>query len=343
MDDSLPPPGEDDLRDWLVRQGLASSDAPVQHLVGDVSRRRYLRLAATRYGAAKILAIYPPDLLPAYRNFVRSGTLLRRHGVPTPAVMALDPQGRFMALQDGGDRALQHQAVGSFGADSGYREVVELIFRIQSIRSDTLAHWSPPLDRSLFEFEWAQTRRLFWRPALRHQRALLDRLEEALEAVLEGLAGEPLVVCHRDLMSRNVQLHQGGLLLLDHQDLRYGPAGYDLASLLHDSSRLSVRQREAIEQDVLVGGGPGDRSSSISERGYWLCVAQRMGKIVGTFCAFAQSGGRRHLPMIPSALESFALALQRTETWPEAAEQLLPPLLAYWSANLDDHGAGTRA
>ena len=54
-------------------------------------------------------------------------------------------------------------------------------------------------------------------------------------AIVNELAAEPRVLCHRDYHSRNLMLHDGGLFIIDFQDARMGPDTYDLVSLLRDS------------------------------------------------------------------------------------------------------------
>ena len=53
--------------------------------------------------------------------------------------------------------------------------------------------------------------------------------------IIEELASEPRVLCHRDYHSRNLMLHEGRLYIIDFQDTRMGPDTYDLVSLLRDS------------------------------------------------------------------------------------------------------------
>jgi aminoglycoside/choline kinase family phosphotransferase len=56
-----------------------------------------------------------------------------------------------------------------------------------------------------------------------------------VHAIVEELASEPRVLCHRDYHSRNLMLHEGSLYIIDFQDARMGPDTYDLVSLLRDS------------------------------------------------------------------------------------------------------------
>ena len=62
-----------------------------------------------------------------------------------------------------------------------------------------------------------------------------EALREEFSAVIEELAGEPRVLCHRDYHSRNLMYHQERLYIIDFQDARMGPDTYDLVSLLRDS------------------------------------------------------------------------------------------------------------
>jgi aminoglycoside/choline kinase family phosphotransferase len=106
-------------------------------------------------------------------------------------------------------------------------------------------------------------------------------------------------------MARNLMVSAGPegdqLVVIDHQDLRHGPKGYDIASLLHDSCRLSHGARARLER---AGGAP---CSSVT---YHRLVVQRMLKIVGTFHAFARRGAPQYLPMVPQALDSALLHLE---------------------------------
>ena len=65
--------------------------------------------------------------------------------------------------------------------------------------------------------------------------AEFDAVRGEFKVIIEELASEPRVLCHRDYHSRNLMLSQGQLYLIDFQDARMGPDTYDLASLLRDS------------------------------------------------------------------------------------------------------------
>jgi len=62
-----------------------------------------------------------------------------------------------------------------------------------------------------------------------------EALTSEYSAIVEELASEPRVLCHRDYHSRNLMLRGGRLYIIDFQDARMGPDTYDLVSLLRDS------------------------------------------------------------------------------------------------------------
>ena len=49
------------------------------------------------------------------------------------------------------------------------------------------------------------------------------RSRASARVIVEELAAEPRVLCHRDYHSRNLMLHQGRLYMIDFQDARHGP------------------------------------------------------------------------------------------------------------------------
>ena len=71
--------------------------------------------------------------------------------------------------------------------------------------------------------------------ARRRREAEREALREEWSTIVDELAAEPRVLCHRDYHSRNLMLHDGSLYIIDFQDARMGPDTYDLVSLLRDS------------------------------------------------------------------------------------------------------------
>ncbi|MCG2810549.1 MAG: phosphotransferase, partial [Candidatus Aminicenantes bacterium] len=97
--------------------------------------------------------------------------------------------------------------------------------------------------------------------------ALLTMLIESLEA--------ECVFAHRDFHSRNLLVHEGGIVMVDFQDSLLAPRHYDLVSLAFDSYLDLDRFRE-----LLLSG----RESATNElRQLRLTALQRNIKALGTF------------------------------------------------------------
>src|SRR5439155_9240191 len=126
--------------------------------------------------------------------------------------------------------------------------------------------------------------------------ALSEEERHALTAewatIVQELAAESRVLCHRDYHSRNLMLHEGSLYIIDFQDARLGPDTYDLASLLRDSYvEISDRSLDdLIAYFCALKGCEGEpalphleQSSLEFRRRFDLMALQRNLKALGTF------------------------------------------------------------
>ncbi len=294
-------------RSWVQAAGLPSpSLAP---LTGDVSTRRYFRV--TSGARTAVLAVYPTELRPACSRFLATTALLEGVGVPVPAVLASDCESGLMLVEDLGDSTLwHHRGLPWSELAQAFETAAELGVSIAKLPLEVVATLSPALDRSLLERELEQTLRSFLRPmGFLASRWEAEQVETGLRDLCDRVASQPVAVCHRDFMARNLvpgsgvegELFGVRLTVLDHQDLRRGPAAYDLASLLNDS----LFPTRAVEDRLLERFLPG--IGSVED--YHAAAAQRALKAVGTYAAFAERGHRRHLPLIAPTLERAILHL----------------------------------
>jgi N-acetylmuramate 1-kinase len=108
-------------------------------------------------------------------------------------------------------------------------------------------------------------------------------LAEEWAAIVDELAAEPRVLCHRDYHSRNLMLSDGRLHMIDFQDARLGPDTYDLVSLLRDSyADLTERDvDELIAYFLALKGTPA--AAAEFRRRFDLMAVQRNLKALGTF------------------------------------------------------------
>ena len=114
--------------------------------------------------------------------------------------------------------------------------------------------------------------------------AAREALREEFALIIEELAGEPRVLCHRDYHSRNLMLHEDRLYIIDFQDARMGPDTYDLVSLLRDSVRRSAGADRQRADRLLPRAQGRDASTEAEFRDRFDVMAlQRNLKALGTF------------------------------------------------------------
>lgn len=303
------PPLTPDTVAWLAARGWAG--AARRPLAGDVSTRRYLRLQSPDAGTA-LLVLYPTDLRPACHRFGTTTALLQRAGVRVPRVLAVDCDGGRMLVEDLGEETVDVWAARRLDEGAGwqvvaprFRSAAEAARRITGLPRADVADLSPPLDRELLTRELTLAAEHFLEP----RRLLGDRGREPLRVLAAAVAAPPPVPCHRDLMVRNLlPTADGGVAVIDHQDLRLGPPLYDLASLLNDT----LFPPAALEEELLAAWGVG----AAERTDYHRVAAQRTLKAVGSYAMAAARRNRRRLALVAPTLER---ALSHLRAVPELA------------------------
>src|SRR5262249_33116160 len=122
----------------------------------------------------------------------------------------------------------------------------------------------------------------------RIDQASREALGAEYASIVEELALEPRVLCHRDYHSRNLMLRNGSLYIIDFQDARMGPDTYDLVSLLRDSyvdfTETQVDELIAFFLALRSGrAGTGVTDAGEFRRRFDLMALQRNLKALGTF------------------------------------------------------------
>ena len=305
---------------WLGASGLEALE--VTALTGDVSPRRYFRVHLES-GERLIAAVYPraPEAARgACARFLASSRLLEQAGVRVPAVRLADCATGVMLLEDLGERTLYELPRDDWRRIAPYLDAaVAALGRLRAVPSAAVAALNAPLDEELLTRELEQALGVYLEPhGLTGDGALAADLRAALAAICAELGTQPGVVCHRDFMARNLMplappAAPAEIGVLDHQDLRLGPPGYDLASLLNDSLFPPAGLAEGLR-----------RAAGVEERPYRLAAVQRTLKAVGTFAVFATRGSPRHLPLVSPTLERCLEHLAALPEWAALAARLRP-------------------
>jgi len=284
---------------YLSESGLAGRDARVMPLTGDASDRRYFRVIPSD-GPSLVLALHAGAIDAATLPFVNVADLLQQVPLPVPAVIGHSNELGILALQDLGDVTLQAHLGAAPPSEHAalYRQAVALIELLQrrgaELRSTAFLPYGIAFDVEKLTWELE----FFTRHFVEGYRGIvLDAAERAAlgvewAAIVEELAAERRVLCHRDYHSRNLMLHDGSLYIIDFQDARMGPDTYDLASLLRDSYvDLTDKDVDDLIAYFLALRSPAgepslpdlDHESREFRRRFDLMALQRNLKALGTF------------------------------------------------------------
>src|SRR3954463_12883559 len=306
---------DDDTRDriqgYLDRNGLSGGSPRVVPLTPDASDRRYFRILIPD-APNIVLSLYAAPFDAAKLPFVNVATLLSRMPVPIPAVLGDADDLGVLALQDLGDVTLQaHLGAASPAQHAAlYRQSVALIATLQRRRAELSSPEFLPYGIAFDVEKLTWELDFFTKHFLAAYRGitLADDERAALRAefaeIIEELAAEPRVLCHRDYHSRNLMLLEAQLYMIDFQDARMGPDTYDLVSLLRDSYVDLTDQTvdELIAYFLALKGTPDDPDF---RRRFDVMALQRNLKALGTFGY--QTTARRnpvYIQYIPRTLRS---------------------------------------
>jgi aminoglycoside/choline kinase family phosphotransferase len=283
-----------DVRDridgYLTRSGLSSQSPRVVPLTGDASDRRYFRVLLPD-SASIVLALNAASFEFEKLPFVNVARLLARMPVPIPTVLGHADDLGVLALTDLGDVTLQAHLGAATPAEHAalYRQAVALIATLQRRGAELASPDYLPygiafdVEKLTWELDFfikhfiEAYRGVVIPPAAR------DELRREFAVIINTLASEPRVLCHRDYHSRNLMLHQVELYIIDFQDARMGPDTYDLVSLLRDSY---VDLPEQTVSDLLayflaLSGRSGEEREF--RHRFDLMALQRNLKALGTF------------------------------------------------------------
>ena len=280
---------------FLSKTGLADREAKVVPLTGDAGDRRYFRVLL-KNEPSQVLAVHTGPIEFAALPFVNVARLLEAMPVPVPRILAHSDELGIMSLQDLGDVTLQaHLGAATPGEHAAlYRQAVSFIETLQRRGRDLASPEYIPYAIAFDVEKLTWELQFFVRHFLEAYRgaalgaAEREALAAEFAAIVDELAAEERVLCHRDYHSRNLMLHERNLYIIDFQDARLGPDTYDLASLLRDSYvDFTEQQVEELIAFFLALRRPwGDRAAADPaeyRRRFDLMALQRNIKALGTF------------------------------------------------------------
>lgn len=277
------------------------------------SDRIFLRLRSGRWTG---IAVRHGTQRKENENFTPLARFLARAGVPAPRILLDLPDQRFFVMEDLGTRDLLAAVKDASPARLRrlYHPVLELAARLHTRAHKLARRVKPPLQTSFDPALWTWEHNLFREQFLERVHKLTP---EQCAPILRDLAGvaarlhaAPPSLVHRDFQSTNVILRREGPAIIDFQGMRFGPAAYDVASLLADPYVMLP----AAVQDALVN----DYAELTGDAGIldlFPCAAiQRLAQALGAYGRLGSAAAtRRFLQYIPPALAMMERLAARVE------------------------------
>ncbi|HEY6359450.1 MAG TPA: phosphotransferase [Vicinamibacterales bacterium] len=301
------------ISSFLSETGLAARGAKVVPLTGDASDRRYFRVLM-RNEPSQVLAVYPGPIEFDTLPFVNVSRLLGAMPVPVPRILAHSDALGIMSQQDLGDVTLQAHLGAASAAEHAalYRQAVSFIETLQRRGRDLESRDYLPyrvafdVEKLTWELQFFAKHFLDAYRGASLAPAERGALTTEFAAIVDELAAEPRVLCHRDYHSRNLMLHENNLYIIDFQDARLGPDTYDLVSLLRDSyvdfTEAQVEELIAFFLALRGAGGSAEDPQEFRRRCDMMAL-QRNIKALGTFGFQTTSRGNPvYIQYIPRTL-----------------------------------------
>jgi aminoglycoside/choline kinase family phosphotransferase len=228
--------------------GRAVAHVGFSPLQGDASTRQYYRLSLEYQDGASgprtliLMQLEAPNVR-GETDFIRVLKFLQGIRLPVPELFHFDAERGLLLLQDCGDTTLEthlHSADPST-LKNWYVKAVHLLADMQveatqSIDADCPAyHLKFDVEKLMWEMDFMLEHFIEGIQQTKLKATTRKEIRKQLTALCTVLAGQTPCFTHRDYHSRNLMVHNDGLVLLDFQDARMGPSQYDLASLLRDS------------------------------------------------------------------------------------------------------------
>lgn len=315
---------------YLHRSGLAARNARVVPLTGDASDRRYFRILIAD-SPSIVLSLHSAPFTFETLPFVNVARLLARMPVPIPAVLGHADELGVLALEDLGDVTLQAHLGAATPAEHAalYRQSVALIATLQRRGAELASPDYLPYGIAFDVEKLTWEMDFFIKHFLEAYRGVVLSAEQRaalrteLGRLVETLASEHRVLCHRDYHSRNLMLHDGKLFIIDFQDARMGPDTYDLVSLLRDSYvDLAEHTVDELIAYFLAVKGETAHAEAFRHR-FDLMALQRNLKALGTFGY--QTTARRnpvYIQYIPRTLRYVRTNLEELDEFQELRDLL---------------------
>lgn len=265
-----------------------------------------------------ILIHYDPSRVenPLY---VGHAKFLEAAGFPVPKIIGDDPKRCVTLLEDLGDDSIlvKHHGAAEAVLERVYRATLDSVLVLHGEASRRARkrrlHMVPSFRPRLYQWERDYFAEHMLQKRLGLPPSTIAPIKNDLKKIGVKLFHAPLVVVHRDLQSSNVILKNGKPVFIDFQGMRWGPAAYDLASLLADPY---MELSEPLQLRLLDYYAARCGDETVRDM-FWLAVIQRLAQALGAFAKLgATKGTEGFANHIPAALRMMRRALSHVKGLP---------------------------
>ncbi len=296
----------------LRRAGFRPDRALLVALAPRGSDRAYFRL---REGARRALLVRCGSARPENARWAGHARFLAQLGLRVPAVLAAwtaRDGGPGLLVKDLGERTLGEEAARRSPAWAAglLGRAVERLRRMHEEGGAAARRRGLALEPAFDEGVYAVERELFTGPLLARRlgwsAGRRTAVERELQAAEARLREAPAVLLHRDLQSANIIPAGREPAFIDFQGMRFGPAAYDLASLLYDPYADWPAPLRAALLRRYIARDP-KRAAAVLELLPWAAV-QRLTQAMGAYARMAALPGleatARYLPVAAGRLRA---------------------------------------
>ena len=298
---------------FLKDRGIDPEDMTLDPLQGDGSKRIFWRITASVSGPRFIAMENPPkDDIIRRENFayLMIGKHLHQKGVPVPGIYTYDLNQGWFVMEDMGPTNLQDVVFSKKGHLPVYKKLADHLLRLQIAGANNFdPAWCNQTERYnrqvMIKYEANYFRDAFLHLYLGRKRQWPE-LEVSFNHLAETVSrADSSFLLHRDFQSRNIMISDGKIGILDWQGARFGPLGYDLASLLIDPyTDLPQPDRDTIFEHYLALIKKHNAAWTESIKRYYPYLAmQRNLQILGAFSYLTRTIKKPYFETyIPAAL-----------------------------------------
>jgi aminoglycoside/choline kinase family phosphotransferase len=290
--------------DFLHKRETQACDPVFQLLQGDGSKRTFWRVSTFSPDKSFIAMANPAidaSAIAENNAYLRIGEHLRTKGIPIPEIYCFDLQKGWFLMEDMGEISLQDYVLTSDDPMPVYKEVLRNLISLQiKGAEDFHSRWCCQTERYdrkvMLHYEADYFTRAFLHGYL-HLKKEWPELHPSFEYLADKASeADSSFFMHRDFQSRNIMMSQDRPGIIDWQGGRFGPLGYDLASLIIDPyTNLSGQKREAILEEYLrlLDECRPDLTHSFMGHFYHLAILRNL-QILGAFSYLSRVMGKTY-------------------------------------------------